>query len=54
MELKRLIGCHFVTVNFMRVTFEDEACLHFIEEFSPCLKENTTLHHYKDPLINAV
>jgi hypothetical protein len=24
------------------------------EEFSPYLKENTTLHHYKDQLVNAV
>jgi hypothetical protein len=34
--------------------FEDEACLNVIYEFSPYLKENTTLHHYKDQLVNAV
>jgi hypothetical protein len=34
--------------------FEAEACLNVIQEFSPYLKENTTLHHYKDQLVNAV
>jgi hypothetical protein len=34
--------------------FEAEACLNVIYEFSPYLKENTTLHHYKDQLVNAV
>jgi hypothetical protein len=33
---------------------EDEACLNVIEEFSPYLKENTILHHYKDQLVNGV
>jgi hypothetical protein len=28
--------------------------LNVILEFSPYLKENTTLHHYKDQLVNAV
>jgi hypothetical protein len=28
--------------------------LNNIYEFSPYLKENTTLHHYKDQLVNAV
>jgi hypothetical protein len=30
------------------------AGLNNIEEFSPYLKENTTFHHYKDQLVNAV
>jgi hypothetical protein len=34
--------------------FEDESCLNVIKEFSPYLKEKTTLHHYKDKLVNAV
>jgi hypothetical protein len=34
--------------------FEDEARLNVISESSPYLKENTTLHHYKDQLVNAV
>jgi hypothetical protein len=34
--------------------FKAEARLNIIEEFSPYLKENTTLHHYKDQLVNAV
>jgi hypothetical protein len=38
----------------MVLNFEDEARLNVIEEFSPYLKENTTLHHYKDQLVNAV
>jgi hypothetical protein len=35
-------------------SFEAEARLNNIYEFSPYLKENTTLHHYKDQLVNAV
>jgi hypothetical protein len=31
-----------------------EARLNSIQEFSPYRKENTTLHHYKDQLVNAV
>jgi hypothetical protein len=31
-----------------------EARLNNICEFSPYLKENATLHHYKDQLVNAV
>jgi hypothetical protein len=34
--------------------FEAEAHLNNILESSPCRKENTTLHHYKDQLVNAV
>jgi hypothetical protein len=34
--------------------FEAEAHVNNICEFSPYRKENTTLHHYKDQLINAV
>jgi hypothetical protein len=34
--------------------FESEARLNNIYEFSLYLKENTTLHHYKDQLVNAV
>jgi hypothetical protein len=33
---------------------EAEARLNNIKEFSPYRKENTTLHHYKDQLVNAV
>jgi hypothetical protein len=36
------------------LSFEDEACLNVILESSPYLKENTTLNHYKDQLVNAV
>jgi hypothetical protein len=31
-----------------------KARLNNIYEFSPYLKENTTLHHYKNQLVNAV
>jgi hypothetical protein len=34
--------------------FEAEARLNNTYEFSPYRKENTTLHHYKDQLVNAV
>jgi hypothetical protein len=34
--------------------FEAEARLNNICKFSPNRKENTTLHHYKDQLVNAV
>jgi hypothetical protein len=34
--------------------FEAETRLNKISVFSPYLKENTTLHHYKDQLVNAV
>jgi hypothetical protein len=34
--------------------FEAEVRLNAISEFSPYLKENTTLHRYKDQLVNAV
>jgi hypothetical protein len=34
--------------------FEAEASLNTIKEFSPYLKENTTLHHYKHQFVNAV
>jgi hypothetical protein len=34
--------------------FEAEARLNDIYEFSPYLKENTTFHHNKDHLVNAV
>jgi hypothetical protein len=36
------------------LTFEAEARLNNIQESSPYLKENTTLHHYKDQLVNTV
>jgi hypothetical protein len=38
----------------MFINFETECRLNIIWEFSPYLKENTTLHHYKDQLVNAV
>jgi hypothetical protein len=34
--------------------FEAEASLNNIQERSPYRKKNTTLHHYKDHLVNAV
>jgi hypothetical protein len=34
--------------------FEAEADLNNIQKLSPYRKENTTLHHYKDQLVNAV
>jgi hypothetical protein len=34
--------------------FEPEARVNSIHELSPYLKENTTLHHYKDQLVKAV
>jgi hypothetical protein len=34
--------------------FEDEARLNDNQDFIPYLKENTTLHHYKDKLFSAV
>jgi hypothetical protein len=34
--------------------FEAEARLNIFYQFSPYRKENTTLHHYKDQLVNAV
>jgi hypothetical protein len=34
--------------------FETEALLNNIYEFSPYLKENTTLHHYNDQLVSIV
>jgi hypothetical protein len=34
--------------------FKAKARLNNIYEFSPNRKENTTLHHYKDQLVNAV
>jgi hypothetical protein len=34
--------------------FEAEARPNNSYDFSPYLKENTTLHHYKDQLVNAV
>jgi hypothetical protein len=34
--------------------YEAQACLNIILEISPYLKENTTLHHYKDQLVNDV
>jgi hypothetical protein len=33
--------------------FEAEAHLKTTSKFSPYLKENTTLHHNKDQLVNA-
>jgi hypothetical protein len=34
--------------------FETEARQNITHKFSPYLKESTTLHHYKDQLVNAV
>jgi hypothetical protein len=34
--------------------FKAEARLNNTEEFSPYVKENTILHHYKDQLDNGV
>jgi hypothetical protein len=33
---------------------EAQARLNSIKESSPYLKQNTTLHHYKDQLVNVV
>jgi hypothetical protein len=40
--------------GILPLPFEAEARLNNIEEFSPYCKENTTLHHFKDQLINVV
>jgi hypothetical protein len=40
--------------NYWHQPFKAEARLNNIYEFSPYRKENTTLHHYKDQLVNAV
>jgi hypothetical protein len=45
---------HSVTRAILINPFEAEARLNNIWELSPYLKENTTLHHYKDQLVNAV
>jgi hypothetical protein len=37
-----------------KADFEAEARLNNIQEFSPYRKENTTLHRYRDQLVNAV
>jgi hypothetical protein len=39
---------------YMGEATEGEARLNSILEFSPYLKENTTLNYYKDQLVNAV
>jgi hypothetical protein len=41
-------------ILILNLPFEAEARLNNIWEFSPYLKENTTLRHYKDQLVNAV
>jgi hypothetical protein len=44
----------FVCTRFIIELYETEARLNNIYDFSPYRKENTTLHHYKDQLVNAV
>jgi hypothetical protein len=36
------------------IAFKAEAHLNNIKEFTPYLKENATLHNYKNQLVNAV
>jgi hypothetical protein len=44
-----------MAIEFIRTKpFEAEARPNNIQESSPYLKENTTLHHYKDQLVNAI
>jgi hypothetical protein len=43
-----------VKVKTLWQPFEAEVSLNNIQEFSQYLKENTTLYHYKDQLVNAV
>jgi hypothetical protein len=46
----RIAGPSPIAINHLK----PEACLNNILEFSPYRKENTTLHHYKDQLVDAV
>jgi hypothetical protein len=39
---------------FNILLFKAEVRLNITEEFSPFLKHNTSLHHYKDQLVKAV
>jgi hypothetical protein len=48
------VTCILYMIRFLHYPFEAEARLNNIYEFSPYRKENTTLHHYKDQLVNAV
>jgi hypothetical protein len=48
LDITRLYRCNSVTVSI------GDAHLNYIQEFSPYRKENTTLHHYKYQLVNAV
>jgi hypothetical protein len=41
-------------VKSLAQPFEADARLNIISEFNPDLKENTTLRHHKDKVINAV
>jgi hypothetical protein len=53
----KLSPSNFATngLSWCRAPFWDfEERLSNISESSPYLKENTTLHHYKDQLVNAV
>jgi hypothetical protein len=48
------LGFHKKSLLRTPALFESEARRNDIKEFSPYLKENRTLHHYKDQLVNAV
>jgi hypothetical protein len=53
--LKILIIIFILIVERLHISRKkSEAHLNNISEFSPYRKENTTLHHYKDQLVNAV
>jgi hypothetical protein len=43
-----------VCLQFSTLSFEAEVHLNNTKQFSPYRKKNTTLHHYKDQLVNAV
>jgi hypothetical protein len=55
-QLKCLAGILYrmLSRRFAVSTFEAEAYVNVVQKFSPYRKENTTLHHYKDQLVNAV
>jgi hypothetical protein len=45
---------HFTTNNKHSPYLRAETHLNNIQEFTMYLKENTTLHHYKDQMVNTV
>jgi hypothetical protein len=49
-----LLSCFLQAKAAFNCPFKVETRLNSIQEFSPYLKENTTFHHYKDQLVNAV